>query len=111
VGSQNKVFLGTAVQTDDAQAVLACLSPRPFTKEALADFRGQSLVLLTLIFDGLGCFTAVARLGVVHECTVTGGGAASAWTPRAPTVPNWNKQAMRENPTWAAGVCIPTICG
>ena len=44
---------------------------------------GQSLALpLTLVSDGLGCFTAVAGLGAVHERTVTGGGAASAKLPQ-----------------------------
>ena len=83
-GSQNKVSFVAAVQTtEDGQAVLACLSPRPFTKEAVADFMGQSLVLpLTLVSDGLGCFTAVAGLGAVHERSVTGGGAASAKLPQ-----------------------------
>jgi len=79
-GSQNKVSFVAAVQTtEDGQAVLACLSPRPFTKQALEDFRGHSLVLpLTLVSDGLGCFTAAAGLGAVHERIITGGGAASA---------------------------------
>ena len=83
-GSQNKVSFLAAVQTtEDGQAVLACLSRRPFTKQAVADFMGQSLVLpLTLVSDGLGCFTAVARLGAVHERIVTGGGAASARLPQ-----------------------------
>ena len=73
-----------AVQTTgDGQAVLACLSPRPFTKEALADFMGRSLVLpLTLVSDGLGCFTVAGALGAVHERIVTGGGAASAKLPQ-----------------------------
>jgi transposase-like protein len=83
-GSENKVPFIAAVQTtEDGQAVLACLSPRPFTKEAVADFMGHSLVLpLTLVSDGLGCFTVAGALGAVHERIVTGGGAASARLPR-----------------------------
>jgi transposase-like protein len=83
-GSENKVpFLGAVQTTEDGQAVLACLSPRPFTKEAVADFMGHSLVLpLTLVSDGLGCFTVAATLGAVHERVVTGGGAASAKLPQ-----------------------------
>ena len=79
-GSDNKVSFLAAVQTTaDGQAVLACLSPRPFTKQAVADFAMHSLALpLTLVSDGLNCFTVVAELGAVHERTVTGGGAASA---------------------------------
>lgn len=83
-GSENKVPFVAAVQTTaDGQAVLACLSPRPFTKEAIVNFMGQSLALpLNLISDGLGCFTAVAALGATHQRTVTGGGAASAKLPQ-----------------------------
>jgi hypothetical protein len=83
-GSENKVSFLAAVQTtEDGQAVLACLSRRPFTQEAVADFMGQSLALpLTLVSDGLGCFTAVAGLGAVHQRIVTGGGAASAKLPQ-----------------------------
>jgi hypothetical protein len=83
-GSQNKVSFVAAVQTtEDGHAVLACLSPRVFTKEAVEDFMGQSLVLpLTLVSDGLWCFTAVAGLGAVHDRTVTGGGTASARLPQ-----------------------------
>ena len=83
-GSENKVSFLAAVQTTaDGQAVLACLSPRPFTKEAVADFAMHSLALpLTLVSDGLNCFTVVAELGAVHERTPTGGGAASAKLPQ-----------------------------
>ena len=83
-GSENKVSFIVAVQTtEDGQPVRTCLSPRPFTKEAVEDFMGQSLVLpLTLVSDGLGCFTVAAGLGAVHERTVTGGGAASARLPQ-----------------------------
>jgi hypothetical protein len=83
-GSENKVPFIAAVQTtEDGQAVLACLSPRPFTKEAVADFMGRSLVLpLRLVSDGLSCFTVAGALGAVHERIVTGGGAASARLPR-----------------------------
>ena len=83
-GSQNKVSFVAAVQTTaDGQAVLACLSPRPFTKEAVADFAMHSLALpLTLVSDGLSCFTVVAELGAAHERSITGGGAASAKLPQ-----------------------------
>jgi len=83
-GSENKLPFIAAVQTtEDGQAVLACLSPRPFTKEAVADFMRRSLVLpLTLVSDGLGCFTVAGAFGAVHERIVTGGGAASAKLPQ-----------------------------
>jgi hypothetical protein len=71
-------FLAAVQTTDDGQAVRACLSPRPFTKEAVSDFAMQSFALpLTLVSDGLNCFTVVAELGAAHERTITGGGAAS----------------------------------
>ena len=83
-GSQNKVSFLAAVQTtDDGQAVQACLSPRPFPKEAVSDFAMQSFALpLTLVSDGLNCFTVVAELGAAHERSVTGGGAASVKLPQ-----------------------------
>ena len=83
-GSQNKVSFLAAVQTtDDGRAVRACLSPRPFTKEAVSDFAMQSFALpLTLVSDGLDCFTVVAELGAAHERTITGGGVASAKLPQ-----------------------------
>ena len=43
----------------------------------------QSLALpLTLVSDGLNCFTVVAELGAAHERSVTGGGAASVKLPQ-----------------------------
>ncbi len=83
-GSENKVSFVAAVQTTaDGQAVLACLAPAPFTKEAIANFMGKSLALpLNVVSDGLGCFTAVAALGATHQRIVTGGSAASAKLPQ-----------------------------
>ena len=38
----------------------------------------KSMVLpLTVVSDGLGCFTVTASMGAVHDRTVTGGGKAS----------------------------------
>jgi len=78
-GSENKVPFVAAVQTtQDGQPHLACLSPRPFTKQALAEFFARSTVLpLTVVSDGLGCFAVAASLGACHDRTVTGGGKAS----------------------------------
>jgi len=78
-GSENKVPFVAAVQTtEDGQPHLACLSPRPFTKKAMEDFFASSTVLpLTVVSDGLGCFTVAASLGACHDRTVTGGGKAS----------------------------------
>jgi transposase-like protein len=78
-GSPNKVPFVAAVQTTESgQAVLMCLSQRPFTKESIRAFAQTSLAApATLVSDGLGCFTAVRGLGILHEPHVTGGGAAS----------------------------------
>ena len=78
-GSENKVSFVAAVQTtEDGQAVLACFARLPFTKEAMSDFMHRSLVLpLTVVSDGLACFTAAPERGAVHDREVTGGGKAS----------------------------------
>lgn len=78
-GSENKVPFVAAVQTTDSGLPhLACLSPRPFTKEAMDDFLACHTALpLTLVSDGLGCFTVAASVGAVHDRHVTGGGKAS----------------------------------
>ena len=82
-GSENKVPFIAAVQTTNAgQPVFVCFSQAPFTKKALSDFAAQSLVRpLTVVSDGLACFTALRAAGV-HEPTVTGGGAASVKLPQ-----------------------------
>jgi transposase-like protein len=78
-GSENKVPFVAAVQTTEAgMPHLACLSPRPFTKAALEQFFARSTVLpLTVVSDGLGCFTVASSLGAHHDREVTGGGKAS----------------------------------
>ncbi len=78
-GSQNKVPFVVAVQTtEDGRPHLACLSARPFTKAAMKDFIARSMGLpLTVVSDGLGCFTVAASMGAVHDREVTGGGKAS----------------------------------
>ena len=82
-GSENKVPFIAAVQTTDAgRPVLACFAQVPFTKKALSDFAAKSLVRpLTVVSDGLACFTALQDAGV-HEPTVTGGSAASVKLPQ-----------------------------
>ncbi len=78
-GSENKVPFVAAVQTtEDGKPHLACLSMRPFTKAALEDFFAASTMLpLTVVSDGLGCFTVAASMGAVHDREITGGGKAS----------------------------------
>ena len=82
-GSPNKIPFVVAVQTTESgQAILMCLSQRPFTKESIRDFAAMSLAApATLVSDGLGCFTAVRGMGILHEPHVTGGGAASVKNP------------------------------
>jgi ribosomal protein L37AE/L43A len=82
-GSENKVPFIAAVQTtEDGKPVLACFAQAPFTKQAVEAFAAKSLVRpLTVVSDGLGCFTAAADAGV-HERIVTGGGKASAKLPQ-----------------------------
>lgn len=82
-GSPNKVPFVAAVQTSESgQPLLVCLSPRPFTKESIKEFAQQSLAApATLVSDGLGCFSVVRGMGIVHKPQVTGGGAASARHP------------------------------
>jgi hypothetical protein len=82
-GSPNKVPFVCAVQTTEAgQAVLMCLSKRPFTKDSLSEFAAKSLAApATLVSDGLGCFKAVQGTGILHEPHVTGGGAACVKRP------------------------------
>ena len=79
-GSPNKGSFVAAVQTTDAGApMLACFSKRAFTKESIEEFASTSLAApMTLVSDGLGCFTAVRGMGILHERHITGGGAASA---------------------------------
>lgn len=82
-GSPNKIPFVVAVQTTESgKAILMCVSQRPFTKESIRDFAARSLAApATLVSDGLGCFTAVRGMGILHQPHVTGGGAASVKDP------------------------------
>jgi glyoxylate utilization-related uncharacterized protein len=89
-GSPNKVEFVAAVQTTESgQAVLVCLSKRPFTKESIKAFAQQSLAApATLVSDGLGCFTAVRGTAILHEPHPTGGARRSAKHPSFQAVIN-----------------------
>ena len=82
-GSPDKVPFVAAVQTTEAgQPILACLSRRPFTSEAIQQFMERSVVApATVVSDGLACFNVVKERGIRHERHVTGGGATSAKRP------------------------------
>ena len=63
--------------TEDGRAHLASLSARPFTKQAMTEFFATSMGLpLTVVADGLRCFTVAASMGAIHDREVTGGGKA-----------------------------------
>lgn len=83
-GSPNKVPFFAAVQTTKGgQAVRVCLSMRSHTNESMMKFIAYSLALpVTLVSDGLSCFSAVAASGGVHERIVTGGGKAAVKLPQ-----------------------------
>ena len=82
-GSENKVPFIAAVQTtEDGKPVVACFAQAPFTKDAVEKFAAKSLARpLTVVSDGLGCFTATQSAGV-HERIVTGGGRACVKLPQ-----------------------------
>jgi len=82
-GCENKVPFIAAVQTTEAgQPVRACFVQCSFTKEAVDKFAAKSLARpLTVVSDGLGCFTAAAGAGV-HERHVTGGGKVGVKLPQ-----------------------------
>ena len=75
--------MGAVQTTEDDRPSLACLSPRPFTNEAMADFMARHTVLpLTLVSDGLKCFKGAATVGAIHDREITGGGKASVINDR-----------------------------
>lgn len=82
-GSENKVPFVAAVQTTESGAAqFVCLAQLPFTKQALQTFADHSLVRpLTVVSDGLSCFTVTETTGV-HERIITGGGKASVANPK-----------------------------
>ena len=82
-GSENKVPFVVAVQTTNrGEPHRVCMAQLPFRRTALADFAAARLLRpLTVVSDGLDCFTVTADAGV-HERVVTGGGKASAKLPQ-----------------------------
>ena len=78
-GSENKIPFVPAVQTTESgEAELVCLAQVPFTNEAMIAFVDKCLVRpLTVVSDGLACFTVTAKAGV-HERTVVSAGDHSA---------------------------------
>jgi transposase-like protein len=80
-GSENKIPFVTAVQTTESgEAKFVCLAQIPFTKEALADFADKRLVRpLTVVSDGLACFTVTATGGIHDRIVVSAGNARAAY--------------------------------
>ena len=64
--------------TESGEAQLVCLAQVPFTNEAMTAFVDKCLVRpLTVVSDGLACFTVTAKAGV-HDRTVVSAGDPSA---------------------------------
>jgi hypothetical protein len=71
-------FVAAVQTTEDGLPHLACLSPRPFTNQAMEEFLARHTALpLTLVSDGLNCFQVASSAGAVHDREITGGGKAS----------------------------------
>lgn len=83
-GAEHKLPLVVAAQTTaDGRAHPACLWVRPFTQQAMQAFIACSMGLrLTVVSDGLGCFTPAASMGAVDDRRITGGGKASVRNER-----------------------------
>jgi len=82
-GSENKIPFVVAVQTSGSGEIhRVCMAQLPFRRTAIAEFARRHLARpLTVLSDGLDCFSATAAFGV-HERVVTGGGKASAALPQ-----------------------------
>ena len=80
-GSENKIPFVTAVQTTESgEAELVCLAQVQFTNKALTDFVNKSLVRpLTVVSDGLACFTVTAKAGVHERIVVSAGDPSAAY--------------------------------
>ena len=58
--------------TESGQAQFVCLAQVPFTKEAMTTFVDKRLVRpLTVVSDGLACFTVTAKAGVHDRIVVS----------------------------------------
>jgi transposase-like protein len=80
-GSENKIPFVTAVQTTESgEAELVCLAQVPFTNGALTDFVNKRLVRpLTVVSDGLACFSVTAKAGVHERIVVSAGDPCAAY--------------------------------
>ncbi len=65
--------------TESGEAELVCLAQVPFTNAAMTDFVNKRLVRpLTVVSDGLACFTVVAKAGVHKRIVVSAGDPSTA---------------------------------
>ena len=80
-GSENKVPFVTAVQTTESgEAQYVCLAQVPFTKAAVQAFVDKCLARpLTVVSDGLSCFTVTADAGVHERIVVSAGNPSAAY--------------------------------
>jgi hypothetical protein len=80
-GSENKIPFVTAVQTTESgEAQLVCLAQVPFANDAMTAFVNKCLVRpLTVVSDGLACFTVTAKAGVHERIVVSAGDPGAAY--------------------------------
>jgi len=80
-GSENKLPFVTAVQTTEScEAEIVCLAQLPFTNDAMTAFVNKRLVRpLTVVSDGLACFTVAADAGVHERIVVSAGDPKAAY--------------------------------
>jgi transposase-like protein len=81
-GSENKIPFVVAVQTAGGKPHRVCLAAMPHRRATVAEFCDAHVVRpVTIVSDGLACFTAAEEAGV-HQPVVTGGGRSSAQDAR-----------------------------
>lgn len=86
-------FVLTVQTTDNGRPPKVCTAQLPFRRSAIAEFCNVYLLRpLTVVSDGLACFTAAAHSGV-HQRIVTVSGKASVRLPSSP----------RSTSFWATG--------
>jgi len=80
-GAENKVPFVAAVQTTESgEAQFVCLAQLSLTKQAVSAFVDKCLArLLTVVSDGLACFTVTAQAGVHERIVVSDGDPAAAY--------------------------------
>ena len=80
----SQLLMEAIVARKSGRAALVLTQAQTATlKEAMAEFAAKSLVLpLTVVSDGLNCFTVAQGIGALHKRTLTGGGKGSVKLPQ-----------------------------